>query len=69
MADNGRIVTEKALSLGLRDLYLGFMKSDMDYRLSLEKLELQEKKYNAAKLKAEKGLISGLNLKKRSMIT
>jgi len=36
MADNGRIVTEKALSLGLRDLYLGFMKSDMDYRLSLK---------------------------------
>jgi len=62
MADNGRIVTEKALSLGLRDLYLGFMKSDMDYRLSLEKLELQEKKYNAAKLKAEKGLISGIEL-------
>jgi len=34
----------------------------MDYRLSLEKLELQEKKYNAAKLKAEKGLISGIEL-------
>jgi len=60
MADNSRIVTEKALSLGLRDLYLGFMKADMDYQLSLEKLELQEKKYNAAKLKAQEGLISGI---------
>lgn len=62
MADNSRIVTEKALSLGLRDLYLGFMKADRDYRLSLEKLELVEKKYNAAKLKFEQGLISKIEL-------
>jgi len=60
MADNSRLVTEKALSLGLRDLYLGFLKADMDYQLSLKKLKLQEKKYNAAKLKAESGLISGI---------
>ncbi|GAE89833.1 TolC family protein [Acetivibrio straminisolvens] len=62
MTDNGRIVTEKALSLGLRDLYLGFMKADMDYQLSMEKLKLQEKKYNTAKLKAQDGLISGIQL-------
>lgn len=38
------------------------MKADMDYQLSMEKLKLQEKKYNTAKLKAQDGLISGIQL-------
>ncbi|NLP13718.1 MAG: TolC family protein [Clostridium sp.] len=58
MSDNSRKVTGKALSLGFRDMYLGFMKADRDYQISLKKLELQEKKYEASKLKLEQGMIS-----------
>ena len=54
-------ITETALSLGLRDLYLGFLKSDWDYKIGLKKLGLAEKKFNVNKLKLERGLISKLD--------
>ncbi|HPD00520.1 MAG TPA: TolC family protein, partial [Acetivibrio sp.] len=47
LTDSSRKMTEKALSLGFRDLYLGFMKADSDYQMSLKKLELQKRKYEA----------------------
>lgn len=58
LTDSSRIMTEKALSLGFRDMYLGFMKADRDYQMSLKKLELQKRKYEASKIKLEQGIIS-----------
>lgn len=58
LTDSSRKMTEKALSLGFRDLYLGFMKADSDYQMSLKKLELQKRKYEASKIKLEQGIIS-----------
>ncbi|NLD49433.1 MAG: TolC family protein [Clostridiaceae bacterium] len=58
MAVKGSGITESALKTGLRDLYLGFMKADMDYDLGLKKLDLAVRKYEISKLKLERGLIS-----------
>lgn len=58
LTDSSRIMTEKALSLGFRDMYLGFMKADRDYQMSLKKLELQKRKYEVSKLKLEQGIVS-----------
>ncbi|HOQ37424.1 MAG TPA: TolC family protein [Acetivibrio sp.] len=60
MTDNGRKVTEMALSLGFRDMYLGFLKADRDYKMSLKKLELQKRKLEASKVKLEQGIITSI---------
>lgn len=62
MTNNRKLVTEKALYLGLRDLYLGFIKSDRDYDMSLKKLDLAKKKYDVSKLRYDQGLISKIEL-------
>ncbi|MFZ5989646.1 MAG: TolC family protein [Bacillota bacterium] len=60
MTNSRKLTTEKALELGLRDLYLGFMKAHRDYDMGLKKLELAKKKYNVSKLRFDQGHISKL---------
>lgn len=59
---NNKIITEKSLSLNLRDVYLGLMKSDKDYELSQKKLQLAKNKHEISQLKFEQGLITKQDL-------
>ncbi|TYQ18061.1 UNVERIFIED_CONTAM: outer membrane efflux protein [Acetivibrio alkalicellulosi] len=58
MLNDTKSVTQNALSLGLRDLYLGLLAASRNYDISLRKLGLEEKKFNANKVRLEQGLIS-----------
>jgi outer membrane protein TolC len=57
MIGKNKAVTEKALALGLRDLYLGLMKSDKDIEIVKRKFELAQNKHSINQLKYEQGLI------------
>ncbi|MDQ2086935.1 TolC family protein [Herbivorax sp. ANBcel31] len=56
-------LTEKVLDLTLRDLYLGLLSTSRNYDISVKKLELEEKKYNANNIRLENGLISKIDFK------
>ncbi len=51
-------LTENALVLALRDLYLGLYSTSKNCDILEKKLELENKKYNANKIRFENGLIS-----------
>lgn len=51
-------LTENALILALRDLYLGLYSTSKNCDILEKKLELENKKYNANKIRFENGLIS-----------
>jgi len=57
-----KTITEKSLYLNMRDLYLGLMKSDKDYKLAQKKYQLAESKHRINKLKFEQGLITRQDL-------
>lgn len=57
-----KTITEKSLSLGLRDLYLGLMKSDKDYGIAQKKLKLAKDKHAINQIKFEQGLITKQDL-------
>lgn len=58
----GKTITEKSLSLSLRDLYLGLMKAYKDYDMAQKKYQLTENKHNINQLKFEQGLITRQDL-------
>ncbi len=62
MMGNNKIVTEKTLALGLRDLYLGLMKSDKDIKIVTRKFELAKNKHGINQLKLDQGLITKQDL-------
>lgn len=62
IVDENKIITEASLTLGLRDLYLGLMKSDKDVGIAERKLELAKNKHGINQLKYNQGLITKLDL-------
>jgi outer membrane protein TolC len=62
MMGKNKVVTENSLSLALRDLYLGLIKSDKDIGISKRKLELTKNKYGISQLKFVRGLITKQDL-------
>lgn len=59
---DSKTVTEKSLSLGLRDIYLGLMKADKDCDIAQKKYQLAKNKHEINQLKFNQGLITGLDL-------
>jgi len=57
-----KTITEKSLSLGLRDLYLGLMKADKDYDIAQKKLQLAKNKHGINQLKFNQGLLTKQDL-------
>ena len=62
MMGNNKTVTEKTLALGLRDLYLGLMKSDKDIEIVNRKFGLAKNKHDINQLKFDQGLITKQDL-------
>lgn len=62
MMGKNKTVTEETLALGLRDLYLGLMKSDKDIEILNRKFELAKNKHDINKLKFDQGLITKQDL-------
>ncbi|KPU27426.1 hypothetical protein TR13x_04975 [Caloranaerobacter sp. TR13] len=55
---DNKIITEKSLIIGLRDLYLALYNAKFDINIKQEKLNLAKEKYNQDKTKYMQGLIT-----------
>lgn len=60
--ENNKIITEKSLALGLRDLYFGLMQSDNNYDIAQKRFQLAKNKHDINQLKFNQGLITKLDL-------